>query len=111
MVARSKIGAHESLENPLFQEQCWVLGDVKKHTSAPDGTTLGFWANRGCINRLTGHRIYLEVIFLPSGRATSAEAIKRFVRRLNSENPPQQSPPKRTKRQKAWKKKAPKKAT
>lgn len=72
-------------ESPIFDEQCWLLKDVKKHVAgAPEGDTLRNWATNGAKNPQTGRIVYLETIWNPKGRTTSDGAIKRFIKNLNS---------------------------
>lgn len=75
-------------DSSIYSEAVIPIADVrKKHPSAPIGPTLYWWAKRGCINRFTKQRIYLEVIYLPVGLATSYDAITRFYKALNSQVP------------------------
>jgi hypothetical protein len=111
MVALAKDGTREEDESPLFAETCWPMSDVHKHVPiAPKGGSLIYWAVRGCVNRFTRQRVYLETIFIPLGRATSAEAISRFLKRLNAKAPTRTIPATRamamTRRQRRKKKKS-----
>lgn len=86
MVAAAKRTALE--QSSIYSEAVYLLADLKKHVAhAPSGSMLYFWAKRGCVNKFTRQRVYLEVISLPVGLGTSYAAIVRFYQALNSRVP------------------------
>ena len=70
----------------IYKEPVYLLADLRKVVlHAPNGETLYRWARRGCVNRFTNQRVFLQVISLPVGLGTSYNAISRFYQSLNSE--------------------------
>lgn len=69
----------------IYNEPVYLLADLHKIVvHAPNGETLYRWARRGCVNRFTNQRVFLQVISLPVGLGTSYGAIIRFYKCLNS---------------------------
>lgn len=70
--------------DPL-RETLMPLTQLRRHLPGkPAYPTLLGWCRAGRVNRLTGKRIFLEQIRLPSGMHSSLEAYLRFLNKLNS---------------------------
>lgn len=70
--------------NPL-REQVMPLSELRRHLPGkPHYQTLLEWCKLGRKNQVTGQRVRLERVQLPSGHASSLEAYLRFIERLNA---------------------------
>lgn len=70
--------------NPLV-EQVMPLSELRRHLpTKPHYQTLLEWCKLGRKNQVTGQRVRLEHVQLPSGQASSLEAYLRFIQRLNA---------------------------
>jgi len=69
--------------DPLH-ENLMPLTQLRRHLPGkPAYMTLFGWCKAGRVNRLTGKRVFLEQIRLPSGMHSSLEAYLRFLESLN----------------------------
>jgi hypothetical protein len=77
------------MSHNLYKEQLYPLRIAARRFAprssvsgkAPHVATLRRWASKGV--SVNGRRIVLETVNTPSGLATSAEAIRRFLKKIN----------------------------